>query len=289
MIQPSTTRNSVSNDRRVVCPEVAAPRSPHRCRSRIGQRLQDIGELDRRFGKIFARPGSHGGFRADGLVSAGFGCWASGGPVPRPCRTRPGHGLRRARADQTSPPGRREQHAQHGVATDLLAPKKPLTVACIGSGFQARSQMEAIAAVRQIESVSVWSRTPEKREAFAERTGEELKVPAEVADSAEAAADGVDVLVTATWSKDPVVSASAVGSETLVLAMGSNHPNRRELPRAAGPAVLCRGGGYGGVPDRGRRPDPRVRRDRLEHSGGTKKSGSQSQRRAGKRKPACDL
>jgi alanine dehydrogenase len=117
-----------------------------------------------------------------------------------------------------------------GVATDLLAPKKPLRVACIGSGFQARSQIEAIAAVRQIESLQLWSRTPEKREAFANEIRAALKVPAQVAESAEAAADGADVLVTATWSKDPVISASAVGSETLVLAMGSNHANRRELP-----------------------------------------------------------
>jgi ornithine cyclodeaminase len=36
--------------------------------------------------------------------------------------------------------------------------------------------------------------------------------------------------VTATWSKDPVLSDGAIASGTLVLAMGSNNPTRRELP-----------------------------------------------------------
>jgi ornithine cyclodeaminase/alanine dehydrogenase-like protein (mu-crystallin family) len=111
-----------------------------------------------------------------------------------------------------------------GIATDLLTPNRPLRVGCIGSGFQAHSQIEAIRAVRPIESLRVWSRTPEKREAFAAETG------GEVADSADAAASGADVLVTATWSKDPVVSDATVDSGTLVLAMGSNNPGRRELP-----------------------------------------------------------
>jgi ornithine cyclodeaminase/alanine dehydrogenase-like protein (mu-crystallin family) len=120
--------------------------------------------------------------------------------------------------------------AVSGVATDLLAPRKPLMVGCIGTGFQARSQIEAVAAVREISSVRVWSRTPAKREAFAAELRSSLNLPAEVAGSADELAGTSDVLITATWSKDPVVSDSAVRSGTLVLAMGSNNPARRELP-----------------------------------------------------------
>ena len=38
------------------------------------------------------------------------------------------------------------------------------------------------------------------------------------------------MLITATWAKDPVIAAEAVPSGALVLAMGSNQPQRRELP-----------------------------------------------------------
>lgn len=120
--------------------------------------------------------------------------------------------------------------AVSGLATDLLAPKRAVRVACVGSGFQARSQLLAIAAVRSIEAVSVWSRRTENRERFSAEMAELLDVRVSTAGTAEAAAEGCDVLVTATYSKDPIIEATAVPPGALVLAMGSNHPQRRELP-----------------------------------------------------------
>jgi ornithine cyclodeaminase/alanine dehydrogenase-like protein (mu-crystallin family) len=120
--------------------------------------------------------------------------------------------------------------AVSGLATDLLAQAKPLRVGCVGTGFQARGQIEAIAAVREVASVAVWSRSQGRREAFVEELGASLNLRAEVAESADAVAEAADVVVTATWSKDPVISDGAVASGTLVLAMGSNNPGRRELP-----------------------------------------------------------
>jgi ornithine cyclodeaminase/alanine dehydrogenase-like protein (mu-crystallin family) len=142
--------------------------------------------------------------------------------------------------------------AVSGLATDLLAPKGALAVGCIGAGFQARSQIEAIAAVRQLSSVRVWSRTPEKREQFASDLKSSLNLPAEVAASADELADGSDVLVTATWSREPVASDAAVRNGTLVLAMGSNNPGRRELPGTLVRAFARRCGGYRRLPAGGR-------------------------------------
>jgi ornithine cyclodeaminase/alanine dehydrogenase-like protein (mu-crystallin family) len=120
--------------------------------------------------------------------------------------------------------------AVSGLAVEVLSPNRPLRVGCIGSGFQAQSQLEAIAAVRQIESVRVWSRREEKRQPFAQTMegllGAEVTVAASAADTARAA----DILVTATWAKDPVLEDADVKDGTLVLAMGSNNPQRRELP-----------------------------------------------------------
>ena len=119
--------------------------------------------------------------------------------------------------------------AVSGLAVDCLAPAKPLRVGCIGSGFQARSQLAAICAVRPVAAVHVWSRDPEKRERFAGEMSAALKVAVSPAQSAESCAEA-DVLVTATSARDPVIAAGAVAPGTLVLAMGSNNPQRRELP-----------------------------------------------------------
>jgi alanine dehydrogenase len=114
--------------------------------------------------------------------------------------------------------------AASGYATDLLANPQASTLAIIGSGFQARTQLAAIRAVRPIQTVRIWSRSEEKRRKFAE----ECYVTA--ANSAEEAVRGADIVVTATNAKDPVLEDSWVSNGTLVNAMGSNVATRRELP-----------------------------------------------------------
>jgi ornithine cyclodeaminase/alanine dehydrogenase-like protein (mu-crystallin family) len=114
--------------------------------------------------------------------------------------------------------------AASGYATDLMANPRAATLAIIGSGFQARTQLAAIRSVRPIETVRIWSRSEEKRRKFAE----ECSVIA--ANSAEEAVRGADIVVTATNSKEPVLESDWVSDGALVNAMGSNVANRRELP-----------------------------------------------------------
>src|SRR5579885_3582812 len=59
--------------------------------------------------------------------------------------------------------------AASGYATDLLADPNADTLGIIGSGFQAQTQLDAIRAVRPIQTVRVWSRSEEKRRKFAEQ------------------------------------------------------------------------------------------------------------------------
>lgn len=120
--------------------------------------------------------------------------------------------------------------AASALAADLLAPRRPLTVGCIGAGFQARSQLEALAAVRQLNSIQIASRTLDKRQSLAQEITELLGVPARSAESANEAVESADVVITATWAKDPVFEAAALPPDCLVLAMGSNQATRRELP-----------------------------------------------------------
>jgi ornithine cyclodeaminase/alanine dehydrogenase-like protein (mu-crystallin family) len=94
----------------------------------------------------------------------------------------------------------------------------------IGSGFQARTQLDAIRAVRSIKTVRVWSRSAEKRREFAGKSS------VIAVDSAEEAVRGAHIVVTATNSKDPVLESTWIEAGTMINAMGSNVANRRELP-----------------------------------------------------------
>jgi alanine dehydrogenase len=114
--------------------------------------------------------------------------------------------------------------AASGYATDLLAAPDASVVGMIGSGYQARGQVEAMRAVRPIKEIRVWSRKRENAESFAKEFG------CGVADSAEAAVRDAPIVVTATSSKDPVIEAAWIKPGTMINAMGSNVANRREIP-----------------------------------------------------------
>src|ERR1700732_163538 len=74
--------------------------------------------------------------------------------------------------------------AASGVATKYLARRDALAAAIIGTGGQAKTQLEAVAAVRHLELVQVFGRDPQKREAFCKEMGERIGVPVRAAASA---------------------------------------------------------------------------------------------------------
>ena len=84
-----------------------------------------------------------------------------------------------------------------------------------------------MAAVRPFERARIWSRTP----ANAERVAAESRAlrSVEVADSAEAAVRGADVVVTATSSPEPVLKREWLAEGAHVNAVGSSIPTTREL------------------------------------------------------------
>ena len=114
--------------------------------------------------------------------------------------------------------------AASGYATKLLARADASTVGIIGSGFQARTQLEAMRAVRPVRQAKVWSRSAEKRRTFA------LECEALAVDTAEEAVRDADIVITATNAREPVVEASWIAAGAHINAMGSNQAQRRELP-----------------------------------------------------------
>src|SRR5947209_101684 len=85
--------------------------------------------------------------------------------------------------------------AASGYATDLMANPEAQVLGIIGSGYQARSQLEAMRTVRPIKDVRVWSRNPAKAQIFADELG------AQASETAEAAVRDADIVVTATNAK----------------------------------------------------------------------------------------
>jgi alanine dehydrogenase len=120
--------------------------------------------------------------------------------------------------------------AASGYATKLLAREDAATVGMIGSGFQARTQIDAMRTVRPVRRVRVWSRSENKRREFAAQCAQELALDVTAVDTAEEAVRGADIVITATNSREPVLDAGWIAPGTHVNAMGSNQAQRRELP-----------------------------------------------------------
>ncbi len=119
--------------------------------------------------------------------------------------------------------------AASGVATRLLARESACRMALFGSGFQAETQLEAVACARPLKCVRVYSRQQARRESFARRMSEQLEVAVEPAVSPEDALDGADIVTTVTNSRDPVFPGKRIQAGTHINAAGSNHVLRREL------------------------------------------------------------
>ncbi len=122
--------------------------------------------------------------------------------------------------------------AASAVAARALAPGGggPVTVAVIGSGYQARTQALALSRVLSIKEMRVYSRDQARREAFASERAATLGIPVVAASSAEAAVRDADVVVTITTSTEPVLAADWIKTPALVIGAGSNFANRSELP-----------------------------------------------------------
>ena len=93
--------------------------------------------------------------------------------------------------------------AASGLATRFMASEDADTVGILGTGFQARSQVEAMCAVRPIKRIRAFSRNAANREAFASRMSQRLDVEVTPATSAEECIRGADIAVTITDSRGP--------------------------------------------------------------------------------------
>jgi ornithine cyclodeaminase/alanine dehydrogenase-like protein (mu-crystallin family) len=123
--------------------------------------------------------------------------------------------------------------AASGVATKYLANANARIGGIIGTGYQARTQLEAVAAVRRLVRIRAFGRDAERREKFCREMSERIGVAVEPMNSGEEAVRGADILITATSATKVVLEGAWLLPGVHINAMGTNWPQKRELDAAA--------------------------------------------------------
>ncbi|HXF05710.1 MAG TPA: ornithine cyclodeaminase family protein [Blastocatellia bacterium] len=125
--------------------------------------------------------------------------------------------------------GQMRTGAASGVATKYMARADAATVGILGTGWQARSQLEAVCAVRPIRQVLAFSRRPERCRAFCSEMSERLQVTVHPAAGPEEVVRSADILITATTSREPVFKGEWLSPGVHINAIGGNALIRREV------------------------------------------------------------
>jgi alanine dehydrogenase len=129
--------------------------------------------------------------------------------------------------------GQMRTGAASGVATKYLASENVRKLGMIGTGLQARTQLQAIAQIRKLREISVFGRDAGRREKFAKEMGDVLMIPVTAAASAEDAVRDADIVVTSTTSTAPVLEGRWLKPGVHINAIGANFPQKRELDAEA--------------------------------------------------------
>lgn len=120
--------------------------------------------------------------------------------------------------------------AVSAVSTRLLSRTDATTLAIVGTGVQARSHLEAIATVRTLREIKVWSPNSDHCTSFVnDMRGHAQPATLAAASSAEAAVERADIIVLATSSRTAVIRTDWVADGTHICAVGACRPDQREM------------------------------------------------------------
>jgi len=119
--------------------------------------------------------------------------------------------------------------AASAAATDALARRAAGDLALLGCGTQGRTHLTAMAAVRQLRRVRVWSRTRANAERFAREASAPTNLKIEVMATAEEAVRGADLICTVTAAREPVLRGAWLSPGAHVNAAGACFATHREL------------------------------------------------------------
>ncbi|QMU78295.1 ornithine cyclodeaminase family protein [Streptacidiphilus sp. PB12-B1b] len=119
--------------------------------------------------------------------------------------------------------------AASAVAIDLLARADADELGILGSGRQALAHTHAVARVRGLRGIRIWSPTPAHRTRAARTLTAELGVPVTAVGTPEDAVSGIPIVVACTLSPTPVVRGAWLAPGATVVSIGSFEPCRSEV------------------------------------------------------------
>ncbi|NJK81949.1 MAG: ornithine cyclodeaminase family protein [Chloroflexaceae bacterium] len=123
--------------------------------------------------------------------------------------------------------------AVSGVATQYMARADTHVLALFGAGVQARTQVQAVCAVRPIREIRIVNRTPARADDLIELLKTDgIDAAIERVDNAAAALRGADVVCCATGATVPLFDAADIQPGTHINAIGSHDPRMAEVPAA---------------------------------------------------------
>lgn len=125
--------------------------------------------------------------------------------------------------------GQMRTGAASGVATQYMARPDATEAGIFGSGKQARAQLLAVSKVRKLTRISVYSPNEERRKQFAQEMSRTCGVDVEPVPRPEMAAEDKDIVITATTSRQPVLSGHWIAEGTHLNVIGSNFISKAEV------------------------------------------------------------
>ena len=118
------------------------------------------------------------------------------------------------------------------VATRALANPETPVLGVLGAGVQARAQIRTLCKVRKIREIKVYDVLEKSVQSLKEELEPEVGIKIEAVETAEQAIRNVDLLVTVTTAKEPIVRVDWLKPGVHINAIGSHRPDLREIDGA---------------------------------------------------------
>lgn len=115
------------------------------------------------------------------------------------------------------------------LAAHVLARADARDAAVIGAGVQGAQQLRSLAALRPLRRAAVWDAAAGRADAFARALGGELGIPVAAAASLGDAVGEADVVLAATWAREPFLVPGMLRPGAHVTSLGADEPGKAEL------------------------------------------------------------
>jgi|TARA_B100001964_G_scaffold90215_2_gene101336 ornithine cyclodeaminase len=119
--------------------------------------------------------------------------------------------------------------AVSGLATRILAKKNSKILAILGSGIQAKTHIEAMTTILNLEEIRVWSKNKKNAKKLVEEQRKKYAIPFRPFDTVNEAIYNADIICTTTAAVEPILQGKYLMQGVHINAVGSSVRNTREL------------------------------------------------------------